>query len=127
MFPGAVLFTTRRVHKRQFLLRPSKKVNQIIEYILAVLAERHGILLHAICILSNHGHDVSTDPEGKVVEFRRERHAPLRDSKDSLNLVRDLGQKSIEPRHVATSFFNTRPLPHYEDWEIPDQRDKASG
>ena len=77
VFPGAVLFTTRRVHKRQFLLRPSKKVNQIIEYVLAVLAERHGILLHAICILSNHGHDVSTDPDGKIVEFRRELHALL--------------------------------------------------
>jgi len=77
VFPGAVLFTTRRVHKRQFLLKPTKRVNRIVEYVIAVLAARHGILLHALCVLSNHLHDVATDPEGRIVEFRRELHALL--------------------------------------------------
>lgn len=30
IYPGAVLFTTRRTHKRQLLLRPSDEVNQAI-------------------------------------------------------------------------------------------------
>ena len=57
VFPGTTLFTTRRCHRRQFLLRPSRKVNQVIEYIVAVLAARYGILLHCLCVLSNHMHD----------------------------------------------------------------------
>ena len=65
VIPGATLFSTRRVHKQQFLLRPSSRVNQVILYIVAVLAQRY----------SNHGHDVETDPEGRIVEFQRDCHA----------------------------------------------------
>ncbi|HET6611335.1 MAG TPA: hypothetical protein VFG83_05070 [Kofleriaceae bacterium] len=75
VFPGAVVFSTRRVHKRQFLLRPSPRVNQIVGYIVAVLAERYGIRLHALCVLSNHTHSVATDPNGRIVEFQRDCHA----------------------------------------------------
>ena len=77
VFPGSTLFVTRRVHKRQLLLRPAPKLNQVIEYIFAVLAERHGIQPHALCAMSNHIHDVSTDPHGNIVEFRRDLHALL--------------------------------------------------
>jgi putative transposase len=75
VFPGATLFSTRRVHKRQLLLRPSKQVNQVILYVVAVLAERYNILLHALCFMSNHAHDVATDPDGRIVEFQRDCHA----------------------------------------------------
>jgi len=75
IYPGAVLFSTRRTHKRQFLLRPSDEVNNAILYIIAVLAMRHRMLLHALCVMSNHKHDVSTDELGRIVEFERECHA----------------------------------------------------
>lgn len=75
IYPGAVLFCTRRTHKRQLLLRPSEEINQAILYIVAVLTRRHGVLLHALCAMSNHKHDVSTDPFGRVVELERDCHA----------------------------------------------------
>lgn len=77
VYPGAVVFTTREVHKRQFLLRPSRRLNHLVEYVVAVLTQRYGILLHALCVMSNHVHDVATDPEGRIIEFRRDLHAIL--------------------------------------------------
>ena len=75
VLPGAVLFNTRRVHKRQFLLRPSKELSQLLAYIIAVYAERHDILLHALCVMSNHWHNALTDPRGHIVDFERDVHA----------------------------------------------------
>lgn len=75
IFPGSVLFSTRRTHKRQLLLRPSDEVNEAILYIFAVLAQRYAIRPHALCVLSNHKHDVSTDEVGQIVEFDRDCHA----------------------------------------------------
>jgi putative transposase len=77
VYPGAVVFTTRRIHKRQLLLRPDERLNQLVEYLLAVLTMRYGIRLHAVCVMSNHMHDVATDADGQIVEFRRDLHALL--------------------------------------------------
>ncbi len=77
IYPGEVVFSTRRVHKRQLLLRPSDEVNQAIEYIVAVLVGRYGIALHALCAMSNHFHQVASDPDGRRVEFDRDCHALL--------------------------------------------------
>jgi putative transposase len=52
-------------------------VNEAIEYIVAVLAQRYQILLHALCGMSNHMHNVETDTLGRVVEFERDYHAIL--------------------------------------------------
>jgi putative transposase len=70
-----VLFNTRRVHKRQFLLRPSVELNQLLAYIIAVYAERHDILLHALCVMSNHWHNALSDPLGQIVDFERDVHS----------------------------------------------------
>jgi putative transposase len=43
----------------------------------AVLATRHAIQLHALCVLSNHLHDVASDRDGRIVEFRRDLDALL--------------------------------------------------
>jgi hypothetical protein len=51
------------------LLRPSRRTNQIVEYCLALAAERTGIVLHAVCFMSNHWHGVLTDPEARLPEF----------------------------------------------------------
>jgi len=69
VLPGATYFVTRRCAQRQFLMRPSRRVNLIFRFCLALAAKRNGIQLHAFCALSNHYHLVLTDPEGKLPEF----------------------------------------------------------
>lgn len=67
--PGSSYLVTRRCTQRQFLLRPSRRTNQIVEYCLALAAEHTGVLLHAVCFMSNHWHGVLTDPEARLPEF----------------------------------------------------------
>lgn len=62
---------TRRCSERRFFLRPSKAVNDIIRYILAVAAERYGVVIHAYCVLSNHLHLVVTDIKGTLPGFEQ--------------------------------------------------------
>jgi putative transposase len=69
ILPGASYLLTRRCAQRQFLLRPSKLTNQTVGYILAVAARRHGILVHAFCVMSNHVHLVVTDPDARLPAF----------------------------------------------------------
>ena len=75
VFRGTTLLLTRRVRGRVFLLRPSKKTNNIVGYVLAYVANKHGIRIHAVKVLSNHWHLVVTDPEGAIVEFQRDCHS----------------------------------------------------
>ena len=69
ILPGRSYLITRRCTQRLFLLRPSRVTSQIIEYCLALAAERTGVLLHAVCFMSNHWHGVLTDPEARLPEF----------------------------------------------------------
>jgi len=62
---------SRRCARREYLCRPEYKVNQILGYCLAVAAARYGIVLHAVCCLSNHIHLVLTDVRGNQPEFFR--------------------------------------------------------
>jgi REP element-mobilizing transposase RayT len=71
ILPGKVYLVTRRCSERRFFLRPSKRVNAIFSYVLAVAAARHGIRVHAYCVLSNHYHLVLTDPHAKLPAFHR--------------------------------------------------------
>lgn len=68
---GRTYLLTRRCFRRQLLLRPSPQTNQIVGYCLAVAAARYGVLIHAVCVLSNHYHVVATDPRGELPEFMR--------------------------------------------------------
>ena len=67
--PGFTYLLTRRCFGRQFLLRPSRKVNQIFEFCLAVAAARSGCEVHAYYVLSDHYHVVVTDVDGKLPVF----------------------------------------------------------
>lgn len=60
---------SRRCSQRQFLLKPSAYVSQVFLYCLAVAAERTGMLIHAVTVMSNHYHLVATDPQGRLPEF----------------------------------------------------------
>lgn len=68
---GATYLVTRRCTQRQFLLRPSRTVNDVFRYVLAVAAARFEVLVHAYCVLSNHYHLVVTDPKARLPEFHQ--------------------------------------------------------
>ncbi len=69
LFKGATYFITRRCTQRQFLFRPSKRVNRILRFCLAAAAERFGIRIHAFVFMSNHYHLVATDVDGRLSDF----------------------------------------------------------
>jgi putative transposase len=69
VLPGTVYLITRRCSERRFFLRPSKVINEIFLYVLALAAHRHGVLVHAFCVLSNHAHLIITDPQGRLPAF----------------------------------------------------------
>ena len=74
IIPGATYLITRRCIERRFLLRPSQQTNQIIEYCLAIAAERTGVEVHAFCAMSNHMHAVVTDLQGRLPDFFQHFH-----------------------------------------------------
>jgi REP element-mobilizing transposase RayT len=74
ILPGSRYLITRRCTQRQFLLRPSRLTNQTVRYCLAYAAEETGVLLHAVCFMSNHWHGVVTDVEGRLPEFLERFH-----------------------------------------------------
>ena len=76
IFPNTTYLITRRTAGRQMLLTcgPDEQVNDIVEYLLAVTAERTGIQIHAVTVLGNHHHTVATDPDAVVPDFTRDFH-----------------------------------------------------
>ncbi len=66
---GATYLVSRRCTQRTFLLRPSPLSNSILKFVLAVAAARYGILIHAVCVMSNHLHIVLTDPRACLPDF----------------------------------------------------------
>ena len=67
--PGITYLLSRRCFGRHFLLRPSRKVNQIFEFCLAIASARTGCEVHAYSMLSNHYHLVVTDVRGNLPVF----------------------------------------------------------
>lgn len=67
--PGATYLITRRVLRRHHLLRPDAATTQFILYSLAISADRYGIRVHAVCVMSTHMHLVVTDPRGVLPKF----------------------------------------------------------
>jgi REP element-mobilizing transposase RayT len=72
--PGVTYMITRRCFQRTFRLRPSDETNRIFRYCLGLAAKRTGVLLHAVCVMSNHHHLVVTDVLGTLPDFVRELH-----------------------------------------------------
>jgi REP element-mobilizing transposase RayT len=69
---GQTLFVTLRAVGRSFRFLPTRAVNEIIRYALAVTAEQYGIALHEFKFMSNHGHILLTDVEGRLPDFMRD-------------------------------------------------------
>jgi REP element-mobilizing transposase RayT len=74
ILPGETYLVTRRCYQRTFRLRPSAETNRIFLYCLAFAAERAGVRIHAVCVMSNHHHAVITDVRGTLPIFLRELH-----------------------------------------------------
>jgi putative transposase len=66
---GATYLVTRRCTQRQFLLRPSAEMNRVFVYCLAYAAQRTGMEINGLVVMSNHWHGVVTDPEARLPEF----------------------------------------------------------
>jgi hypothetical protein len=56
VLPGASYLVSRRCAQQEFLLKPTALTTAIFKYVLAVAAKRYGILLHAVCVMSNQLH-----------------------------------------------------------------------
>lgn len=67
--PGTTYFITRRCTQRQFLLKPTARNTRIFMYCIAVAAKKTGIVIHAVCVMSNHYHILLSDRGAKVSEF----------------------------------------------------------
>jgi putative transposase len=74
ILPGRSYLLTRRCTQRQFLLKPSRRTNQLVRYCLGVAAAKTGLLLHAVCFMSNHWHGVVSDPQARLPEFLEHFH-----------------------------------------------------
>jgi len=69
VLPGSTYLVTRRTLRRHFLFRPDAEMNGLIVYLLAVSAQRSGILVHGFCAMSTHVHLVVTDTRGELPAF----------------------------------------------------------
>ena len=67
--PGATHLVTRRTVRRYHLLAPDEQTRQIFVYCLAIAAQRTGVLVHVVTLMSTHPHIVVTDVEGRLPEF----------------------------------------------------------
>lgn len=77
ILPGSSYLVTRRCTQRQLLLKPSRLTNDVVRYCLAVAATQTGVLLHAVCFMSNHWHGGVTDPHARLPEFLERFHRLL--------------------------------------------------
>lgn len=83
------------------LLRPSPKTNQLIGYAFAVAAEKTGLALHALCVLSEQYVLVATDPQGRLPEFWREAHRLIANSVNALRGRKENLWSSSSPMEEA--------------------------
>jgi putative transposase len=76
VLPGKVWSVDRRTTRRYFLFKPDeqRRVENLFWYCLAVAAAKHGIVVHAACLMSSHIHLVYTDVHGVQPRFKAEFH-----------------------------------------------------
>jgi REP-associated tyrosine transposase len=72
--PGRTYLISRRNTQRLYLLRPSRRTEQIVLYCAGEAAARFGITLHAWIVLSNHWHLLVRDNHGNLSEFLAHLH-----------------------------------------------------
>ena len=80
--PGVTYLLTRRTTRRHYVLTPDEggEVERIVLYLLGHLCTKHGVQLHAVCVMSTHLHYVVTDRRGVIPLFLQEFHRLLANS-----------------------------------------------
>jgi hypothetical protein len=66
------VMVTRRTLRRYHLLRPDREITEAFVYLLAVMAAKHEIVVHAGVLMSTHYHLVLTDTRGRIPAFLTE-------------------------------------------------------
>jgi putative transposase len=74
VFAGDVVHLQRRIRDGRFFLVPRPEVVRLVQFAYAVSGERHGLAIHALCVMSNHVHVIATDREGRHPEFTAYAH-----------------------------------------------------
>jgi hypothetical protein len=72
IIPGETIFVTVRTLARFYLLRPDPELVESIKYCLAHYANKHGLVLSAVCVMSTHIHLVAFDERGLRSVFLRD-------------------------------------------------------
>ena len=77
--PGMIWAISRRTTRRYFILNPdeARHMEQAYWYCLGHAALRHGIAVHAGCLMSTHSHEVVTDVRGELSLFLQTFHRHL--------------------------------------------------
>ena len=74
VFEGDTIHIQRRAREGRHFLVPHRETLQLVRYAYAVAAERCGLILHAVCVMSTHTHVIATDPEGRHPQFTHYAH-----------------------------------------------------
>ena len=74
---GSTVAVVRRCSERRFFLRPSRRLNRVIRFLLGTYARKYGIKLHAFVFMGNHFHLVLTDTRRKLPKFMEQLDAML--------------------------------------------------
>ena len=77
---------SRRATRRYFLFRPDadREMELLFWYCLAVAAMKHGVVVHAVILMSNHLHVIITDVHGVLPDFLRDFHRMLANATKAL-------------------------------------------
>lgn len=70
--PGETVLITVRTILRFYLLRPDPEIVEAIKYCLGHYADKHGMTLNAVCVMSTHVHLVAFDRDGNRSLFLRD-------------------------------------------------------
>ena len=72
-YAGASYRYTIRCSERRYMLSPGyPEVANLMGYMFSTAANRYGILVHSLCVMSNHLHADCTDPNGRWSDFCRD-------------------------------------------------------
>ena len=69
VFAGDTVHIQRRTVDGRFFLVPKPETLALVRYAYGLAAERFGLALHALCVMSTHTHVIATDKDGRHPEF----------------------------------------------------------
>lgn len=69
VFAGDTVHIQRRTVDGRFFLVPKPETLALVRYAYGLAADRFGLVLHALCVMSTHTHVIATDKDGRHPEF----------------------------------------------------------